>query len=79
MNNGSAQEYQPWVELRIMRTRDGHNLTSLAQAAGISLGYLSDLENGKREPNPRVIHKLSRTLNVPISMLEKRCSGEWAA
>lgn len=56
----------------MLREKDGHSLTSLAKASGIALGYLSDLENGKRPPNPRVIVKLARALNVPKSMLESR-------
>lgn len=38
----------------------------------MSLGYLSDLEAGKRSPNPRIIKRLARALNVPMSMLEPR-------
>lgn len=38
----------------------------------MSLGYLSDLERGRRNPNPRIIKKLAVALNVPMSVLEKR-------
>lgn len=58
------------MELRVIRQKDGHSLTSLAQAAGMSLGYLSDLESGKRKPNPRMIRKLADALKVPYSVLE---------
>lgn len=60
-----------WWELRVIREKDGHTLTSLAKAAGMSLGYLSDLENGRRWPNATVTKKLATTLNVPVSVLEK--------
>lgn len=60
-----------WQELRVLREKDGHSLTSLAAAANMSLGYLSDLENGRREPNARVTKKLAMALNVPVSVLEK--------
>ena len=60
-----------WQELRVIREKDGHSLTSLAEAAGMSLGYLSDLENGRREPNARMTKKLAVALNVPVSVLEK--------
>lgn len=60
-----------WLELRVIREKDGHSLTSLAKAAGMSLGYLSDLENGRRWPNATVTKKLARALNVPVSVLEK--------
>lgn len=63
---------QTWMELRVLREKDGHSLTSLAAAAGISLSYLSDLENGRREPNARMLKKLAVALNVPVSVLEKQ-------
>lgn len=62
----------------MLREKDGHSLTSLAKAAldangkPMSLGYLSDLENGKRTPSPAIIKRLARALNVPMSMLEPR-------
>lgn len=60
-----------WLELRVLREKNGDSLTSLARRAEMSLGYLSDLENGKREPNARMIKKLAVALNVPVSVLEK--------
>lgn len=68
-----------WIELRVLREKDGQSLTQLAKGSGIALGYLSDLENGKRPPNPRVIVKLARALNVPKSMLEPRREIEQAS
>lgn len=70
---------QTWTELRVLREKDGHTLASLSRAATdpdtgkpFSMSYLSELENGKREPNAKVIKRLARALNVPVSMLEKR-------
>lgn len=60
-----------WLELRVLREKDGHSLSSLARAADMSLGYLSDLENGKRRPSAAITKKLARALNVPVSVLEK--------
>jgi transcriptional regulator with XRE-family HTH domain len=72
-------ERHTWVELRIMRQRDGHSLTSLAEETTnprtgkpISLSYLSQLESGDREPNAVVIKALATALRCPVSMLEKR-------
>jgi transcriptional regulator with XRE-family HTH domain len=64
-------ETQQWLELRVLREKDGHSLTSLARVAGMSLGYLSDLENGKREPSATITKRLAIALNVPVSVLEK--------
>jgi len=60
------------VALVVLREKDRATKTQLAQRAGISLGYLADLESGRRKGNPDVIGKLADALNVPISMLEKR-------
>lgn len=60
-----------WMELRVIREKDGHSLTTLAKAAGMSLSYLSELENGHREPNAQMTKKLAQALNVPVSVLEK--------
>ena len=65
-----------WQELRRARRNRGHTLTSLAKAAGMSLGYLSDLENGRRRPNATVTKKLAVALNVPASVLEKPLPAE---
>lgn len=58
--------------LAVLREKDGHSKTSLATAAGLSLGYLADLESGRRKGNPDVIARLASALNVPKSMLERR-------
>lgn len=63
---------RPWLELRVIREKDGHTLTTLAKAAAMSLSYLSELEAGHRRPNPRIIAKLAHALNVPKSVLEPR-------
>ena len=58
--------------LLVLREKDGSSKTHLAQTAGISLGYLADLESGRRKGNPGVIAALARALNVPMSMLERQ-------
>lgn len=78
MVRGMAQ-YTPWIELKVLREKDGHSLRSLADAVPMALGHLSDLEAGKRRPTPKVIVKLATALNVPKSMLEPRRVIEPAA
>lgn len=58
--------------LNVLRRKDGHSLTSLAALSGYSVGYISDLESGRRLGNPGVIKTLAAALNVPMSMLERR-------
>ena len=71
----AAIEIDP-IALTVLREKDGHSKSSLAAAAGVSLGYLSDLESGRRKGNPDVIGKLAAALNVPRSMLEKKRPAE---
>jgi len=69
-------DHDPWLELRVIRERDGHSLTSLAKASGFSLSYLSDLERGRRWPSKRVTRALADALRVPFSVLLKPESRE---
>ncbi|MFV8136482.1 helix-turn-helix domain-containing protein [Mycolicibacterium conceptionense] len=65
------QPYGVWTELRVARIKDGIDLTQLAAKSGLSLSYLSDLERGRRLPNPRVLKAVAKALNVPVSVLER--------
>ncbi|UVO12851.1 helix-turn-helix domain-containing protein [Mycobacterium sp. SVM_VP21] len=64
-------EYGVWDQLRVIRTKDGQSLADLSRTSGVSLGYLSDLENGHRWPNPTQVKKLAIALNCPMSVLER--------
>lgn len=66
-----ATERKQWLELRVLREKNGDSLTSLSKRSKVSLSYLSQLESGDREPNPVVTKKLAIALNVPLSVLEK--------
>lgn len=78
-----------WWELRTIREKDGHSLTSLAKIVpagpgqkkktGMSLGYLCDLENGRREPSPEIVRRLATALRVPVSVLMKDTGTKEAA
>lgn len=67
----SRTKFGVWKELRVIREKDGHSLTSLSKSSGVSLSYLSDLENGNRQPNAVQTKKLAVALNCPVSVLEK--------
>lgn len=59
-----------WLELQAFLDRDPTlTLTFLSQQSGLSLSYLSDLRNGRRTPNARVIAKIADVLRVPRTML----------
>lgn len=74
----TANPDDTWIELQVLRQKNGDTLTSLAKRVPMGLGYLSDLESGKRYPNPRVVKRLAQALNVPVSMLERDRRAEVA-
>lgn len=60
-----------WRNLQRLRTDQGHTLTTLARAAGISLPYLSQLESGQRRGRPPVHKKLADALGVTVHQLTR--------
>jgi len=54
-------------EIRGLRKARGHTLASLAEASGLSIGYLSLLERDLATPSINALHTISRTLGVTIS------------
>ncbi|WP_081336297.1 helix-turn-helix domain-containing protein [Mycobacteroides chelonae] len=66
-----SHPYGTWTALRVIRTKDGQSLTDVHKSSGISLSHLSDLESGRRMPTPDVIKKVAKSLNCPVSVLER--------
>lgn len=52
--------------LRRVRMAAGLNGKELANKAGISPAYLTQLEKNKRTPSPELLIKLAETLSVPV-------------
>jgi transcriptional regulator with XRE-family HTH domain len=59
------------IGLQIRRLRRQHDLSvaDLANAAGISLGMLSKIENGQISPSLTTLQSVASALSVPISSL----------
>jgi transcriptional regulator with XRE-family HTH domain len=57
--------------LSTARTRKGLSLRQVESATGISNGYLSQLEGGRRvkEPSPVLLHKLSEIYAIPYAQM----------
>ncbi len=55
--------------LKAIRKWRGKTQLYLDVAAGISQGYLSDLESRRRKGAPETIAKLAQALNVPVEWL----------
>lgn len=55
--------------LKLCRTQKGMSKTALAELSGLSISYLTLLEQDKRDPNLSTVEKLSKALNIPSSVL----------
>ena len=55
--------------LRIARAAAGLQQQELAKKAGLTPGYISLVEMGRRNPSPGALRKLSRALGIPPHLL----------
>ncbi|HUS11443.1 MAG TPA: helix-turn-helix transcriptional regulator [Pyrinomonadaceae bacterium] len=55
--------------LKFARAIAGLQQKELADLAGIDASYISLIEQGKRTPSVRAIHKLSHALKIPAHLL----------
>jgi transcriptional regulator with XRE-family HTH domain len=59
-------------EVRNFRNKLGIKISDLADAAGISLGMLSKIENGMTSPSLTTLQALARALSVPVTSFFRR-------
>ncbi len=52
--------------MRAYRKQAGKTLTELGEEAGVSAGFLSDVERGVKQPSLPLAAKLSRITGVPL-------------
>ena len=55
--------------IRVLREFRGHTQAELVVAVGITQGYLSDLETGKRKGPMELHQKIARALGDPLELL----------
>lgn len=65
-------------ELRRLREEKEKTLRSVSSSAAISLGYLSEIERGIKEPSSEIVQAICRSLDVPLSEILLRASFEVA-
>ena len=53
--------------LRIIRSFNDMTLTELSRKHGISQGYLSDIERGKKEPTLEILKMYSKQFSISLS------------
>ena len=54
--------------LRLARALKGFQQQELAELAEIDASYISLIEQGKRTPSLKLIHKLSRVIGIPVHL-----------
>lgn len=55
--------------IRLLRQARNWSILELALNADINPNYLGDLENGRRNPTLKVLHKISSALHISLSSL----------
>jgi transcriptional regulator with XRE-family HTH domain len=53
--------------LRRVRTAQGRTLREVSDSARVSLGYLSEVERGRKEPSSELLNAICDALEVPLS------------
>ena len=66
-------------QLRRLRQDQGRTLRDVSSAARVSLGYLSEIERGQKEPSSELLAAICAALDVPLSSLLRSVSDEVAA
>jgi transcriptional regulator with XRE-family HTH domain len=70
--------------LRVARTSQGRTLRQVSDSARVSLGYLSEVERGRKEASSELLNAICEALDVPLSEVltdagERMASRERAA
>jgi transcriptional regulator with XRE-family HTH domain len=55
--------------IKLIRTADGLQQGQIAQSLDISRAYLSQIENGRKEPSLSFLKRCSKILRVPLPLL----------
>ena len=55
--------------LRELRNEDHRTLREVSSAARVSLGYLSEIERGQKEPSSELLNAICGALGVPLSFV----------
>src|SRR5688572_17348451 len=55
--------------LRRARTEQGRTLREVSDAARVSLGYLSEVERGRKEASSELLAAICEALDLPLSVL----------
>ncbi len=80
-NEWSSKEREALLCLghRIASIRSQKNISqlSLSLKAGVSKSYMSDLENGRRNPSVLVLNRIASALKIPLSSLFEKKENDF--
>lgn len=62
--------------LRRTRTTQSRTLREVSRAARVSLGYLSEVERGRKEPSSELLASICDALDLPLDELLRRVAGD---
>ena len=62
--------------LRELRNEDHRTLREVSSAARVSLGYLSEIERGQKEPSSELPNAICGALDVPLSRVLRQVSDK---
>lgn len=58
-------------KIRYLRKKNNYTLKELAEKTGLSISFISDIENGRRKPSIDNLNKLSKALGASVDILLK--------
>jgi len=64
--------------LRRARVEQGRTLREVSDSARVSLGYLSEVERGRKEPSSELLGSICGALEVPLSKVLTEAADEMA-
>ena len=64
--------------LRRARTKQGRTLRQVSDTARVSLGYLSEVERGRKEASSELLSAICDALDVPLSQLLVEAGAQMA-
>lgn len=65
-------------EIRKTRTDKQKTLRTVSKEASISLGYLSEVERGLKEPSSEILNAICKSLTIPLSDLLQASASEFS-
>src|ERR1700688_490494 len=65
-------------ELRHARTSQGRTLREVSDSARVSLGYLSEVERGRKEASSELLAAICAALDTPLSQVFREVSDNFA-